>query len=169
MEFVILVDENDQEIGLMEKQEAHEKGLLHRAFSIFIFNSQNELLLQQRASSKYHSPGLWTNTCCSHPRKNESVLDASIRRLNEEMGFQTDLTIKGHLLYKADLVNGLIENEFDYLLVGFSDAQPSINLDEVCAYKYESIAKISEDIKANPELFTEWFKLIVPKLHEYLN
>ena len=127
MEKVILVDKNDRQVGLMEKQEAHIKGLLHRAFSIFIFNTKNELLLQKRATQKYHSGGLWTNTCCSHPRENESTIDAAYRRLNEEMGMICDLKFKFNFIYKAKLDNNLYEHELDHVFFGFSDSTPKIN------------------------------------------
>ena len=130
-DFVVLVDENDNELGVMKKMLAHEKGVLHRAFSVFIFNSKGELLLQQRANHKYHSAGLWTNTCCSHPRPNETIKDAAHRRLFEEMGMVCDLKIIDNFIYKANFDNGLIEHEFDYIIKGFSDAVPAINKDEV--------------------------------------
>ena len=136
LEYVILVDENDRETGLMEKQEAHEKGLLHRAFSIFIFNHKNELLLQQRALHKYHSAGLWTNTCCSHPRAGESIEQAAHRRLQEEMGFDCELYKKTSFIYKAEFENGLTEHEFDHILVGHYDQAIHINPQEVAAYKW---------------------------------
>ncbi len=158
-EQVILVDEKDQEIGLMEKMEAHQKGLLHRAFSVFLFNSQGDLLLQKRASSKYHSPSLWTNTCCSHPRKNESILDAASRRLQEEMGIQAELQKKFSFIYKAELDQGLTEHELDHVITGIFNEDPIINLDEVEDWKYISITELNLDIKLKPENYTEWFKI----------
>lgn len=128
-DFVILVDNNDREIGLMEKMQAHREAVLHRAFSIFIFNSRGEILLQQRAYTKYHTPGLWTNTCCSHPRKGETVADAASRRLFEEMGMICPLEEKFSFIYKADVSQGLIEHEFDHVLIGHSDEKPVINRD----------------------------------------
>lgn len=163
MEEVILVNENDQELGLMEKMEAHEKGLLHRAFSVFIFNDNNELLLQRRAATKYHSGGLWTNTCCSHPRKGESLKEAGKRRLMEEMGFVTDLKPIHSFIYKAELDNDLTEHELDHILIGSFNAAPDLNTDEADDWKYVSIDEIQQDIKSHPEKYTEWFKIIFAK------
>lgn len=162
-DFVILVDENDNDIGVMEKLQAHEQGLLHRAFSVFIFNDQEELLLQQRAISKYHSGGLWTNTCCSHPRPNETVKDAANRRLFEEMGMSCDLQIKTNFIYKTPFDNGLTEHELDYVLIGHTNQHPIINKDEVESYKWESILDIKKDIVSNPNQFTSWFKIALEK------
>src|SRR5690242_3143777 len=134
-EQVILVDEHNNEIGIMDKQEAHEKAVLHRAFSVFIFNSEGKLLLQQRAASKYHSAGLWTNTCCSHPRPGEATLDGAHRRLEEEMGFDTELKEKFHFIYKAPFDNGLTEHELDFIYTGKFEGEPKLNLEEVQAYK----------------------------------
>ena len=159
MEFVILVDENDQPIGRMEKQAAHVTPHLHRAFSIFIFNSKGELLLQQRALSKYHSPGLWTNTCCSHPRDGETLAEATSRRLWEEMGMTCDMHEVYTFIYKAPVGQGLTEHEFDHVWIGQSDNIPQINRDEVESWKYMSLKDLSEDIKLHPELYTEWFKI----------
>ena len=165
-EYVILVDENDQEIGLMEKQEAHEKAVLHRAFSIFIFNQHNELLLQQRALGKYHSAGLWTNTCCSHPRVGESIEQAAHRRLQEEMGFDCDLQIKTSFMYKAAFQNGLTEHEFDHILVGEYNNDIHINMEEVAAYKWVDIEWLKLDLKQNPHQYTAWFSIIAEKFWE---
>jgi len=162
-EQVILVNELDEEIGLMEKLEAHQKGLLHRAFSVFIFNSNNELLLQQRALHKYHSAGLWTNTCCSHPKSGETNLEAANRRLKEEMGFSTDIKLLNSFIYKAEFDNSMIEHEFDYVFTGYFDGTPNINLDEVAHYKWMSIADVKSDIKTNPMLYTAWFKIAIDK------
>jgi isopentenyl-diphosphate delta-isomerase len=158
-EFVILVDEQDQEIGLMEKMEAHEKGVLHRAFSVFVFNNQGQFLLQQRAFSKYHSGGLWTNTCCSHPRKGETVLDAATRRLQEEMGFVVPLDAQFSFIYFRKLDNDLIEHELDHVFFGKFNGIPAINHDEVASYKYVDKEELIEDMKANPTNYTEWFKI----------
>jgi isopentenyl-diphosphate Delta-isomerase len=163
-EYVILVDLFDNEIGVMEKQQAHVEGLLHRAFSVFIFNTKGELLLQQRAKSKYHSPGLWTNACCSHPRKGETILDASNRRLEEEMGLFASLKVVDYLIYKADFDNGLTEHEYDYIVIGTTDNIPQINKDEVESFCYKSVSAIEHEIKSRPEYYTEWFKLIFPKI-----
>lgn len=159
-EKVILVDENDTPIGLMEKMEAHRKALLHRAFSVFIINSKGELLLQQRALDKYHSPGLWTNTCCSHQRDGETNLEAANRRLWEEMGMKTPLKELFSFIYKAPFDNGLTEHELDYVLVGYSDENPNINPTEVAAYQWKDISSIKEDISQFPEKYTAWFKII---------
>lgn len=163
-ETVILVDAFDNEIGVMEKMEAHQKGLLHRAFSVFIFNSKNELLLQRRALSKYHSAGLWTNTCCSHPRPGEETLAAAKRRLMEEMGIEASLNLKTHFTYKTIFENDLIEHEFDYVFFGNAESNPIINLEEVDAYKWESVEKIRANMRKNPEEFTTWFKIAMEKI-----
>lgn len=168
IEQVILVNENDEPLGLMEKLEAHQQGILHRAFSVFLFNSKNEMLLQQRAASKYHCPLLWTNTCCSHPRENESNLAAAERRLNEEMGLKTDLSHAFHFIYKAEFSNGLIEHELDHVFVGISDTPPIINPEEVNDFKYVSCEWITQDIDANPSMYTPWFKIALPRVMEKL-
>lgn len=168
-ENVILVDQNDNPIGLMPKLEAHEKALLHRAFSVFIFNSNNELMLQQRALHKYHSPGLWTNTCCSHQREGESNLEAGKRRLNEEMGFVTPLVEKTSFIYKAPFDNGLTEHELDHIMVGTYNDEPEINKDEVADWKWMSLEAIKKDIKANPNSYTAWFKIIFHKFYKFIN
>ncbi len=159
-EFVVLVDKNDNELGLMEKQQAHVAGLLHRAFSVFIFNTKGELMLQQRAASKYHSPTLWTNTCCSHPRENESYQEAAHRRLIEEMGFDCDLSFKFNFIYKANLDNGLTEHELDYVFVGTYDDEPQLNPAEVMAYRWVEMEDLKKDIVKNPQNYTAWFKII---------
>ena len=159
MEYVVLVNENDTQIGIMEKMAAHIVPRLHRAFSIFIFNSKGELLLQQRAMSKYHSPGLWTNTCCSHPRDGETLEQATTRRLQEEMGMTCDMHEVFTFIYKAPVGLGLIEHEFDHVWFGQSDAEPQINREEVEAWKYMDPLDIAADMKAHPEDYTEWFKI----------
>ena len=159
MEHVILVNEQDQQLGIMEKMAAHIVPRLHRAFSIFIFNSKGELLLQQRALSKYHSPGLWTNTCCSHPRNGETMEQATSRRLMEEMGMTCEMHEVFTFIYKAPVGLGLIEHEYDHVFFGQSDATPIINTDEVESWKYMSLDDISSDMKAHPEQYTEWFKI----------
>lgn len=163
-EFVILVDENDNEVGVMEKLQAHLEGKLHRAFSVFIFNDKDELLLQQRALSKYHSAGLWTNTCCSHPRPNETIKDSANRRLFEEMGLSCELSIKTNFTYKATFDNGLTEHEFDYVLVGHTNQNPVINAEEVENYKWQSITDIKNDMALSPGNYTEWFKIALHNL-----
>jgi isopentenyl-diphosphate delta-isomerase len=161
--YVILVDTQDNELGVMEKLQAHQEGKLHRAFSIFIFNNKNELLLQQRALSKYHSGGLWTNTCCSHPSPNETILDAAQRRLFEEMGISCELKIINHFIYQSDFENGLKEHEFDYIIIGQSNEIPLINKDEVANYKWQTIEEIEKDIILNPTQYTIWFKIALQK------
>ena len=168
IEHVILVDENDQQIGLMEKIEAHEKSLLHRAFSVFIFNEKGELMLQQRAASKYHSPLLWTNTCCSHQRDGETNLVAGRRRLQEEMGFVTDITEVFSFIYKAPFDNGLTEHELDHVMVGKYEASPNVNKEEVEAYKWMQLEDVKKDIEDNPSIYTAWFKIIFEKSYKKL-
>ena len=168
-ENVILVNQLDEEIGLMPKMEAHEKALLHRAFSVFVFNDKNELMLQQRALHKYHSPGLWTNTCCSHQREGESNIQAGKRRLQEEMGFVTDLKEVISFIYKAPFDNGLTEHEFDHVIIGNYNNKPIINPDEVADWKWMSLEAIKVDMNVNPELYTAWFKIIFEKFYEFIN
>lgn len=158
---VVLVDEQDREIGMIDKLEAHQKGLLHRAFSVLVFNSQGSLLLQKRASHKYHTPGLWTNTCCSHPQPGEPVEIAAARRLMEEMGISCELKRIYSFTYKATFENGLIEHELDHVFVGVSDDIPQINKDEVEDFRYSSIEDVTADIHTSPEAYTYWFKRIV--------
>ena len=160
LEYVILVDENDQEIGKMEKQEAHEKGLLHRAFSVFVFNENKELLLQQRALTKYHSAGLWTNTCCSHPRIGETIEQAAHRRLMEEMGFDCDLSTKTSFIYKAAFENGLTEHQFDHVLVGSFNGEINFNPTEVKNFKWINLEELQIDLLQNNQNYTAWFKII---------
>lgn len=165
-EKVILVNEKDEQIGLMNKLEAHEKALLHRAFSVFVFNDKNELMLQQRALDKYHSPGLWTNTCCSHQRDGETSIKAGKRRLQEEMGFVVDLKESISFIYKAPFDNGLTEHEYDHVLLGNYNDKPTINLDEVADWKWMPLEDVKNDILSHPELYTEWFKVIFDKFYE---
>lgn len=167
-EQVILVNEKDEPIGLMGKMEAHEKGLLHRAFSVFVFNSKQEVLLQQRAACKYHSPNLWTNTCCSHPRAGETNQQAGERRLQEEMGLQVPLQEVFSFIYKAPFDNGLTEHEYDHVLIGYSDTQPQINPEEVASWKWLSLEAIKEDILQAPERYTAWFKIIFEEFYHHL-
>ncbi|MEM7087889.1 MAG: isopentenyl-diphosphate Delta-isomerase [Bacteroidota bacterium] len=168
-EQVILVNENDEKIGLMPKMEAHEKGVLHRAFSVFIFNESNQLLLQQRALGKYHSPGLWTNTCCSHQRDGETSLEAGKRRLKEEMGFVAPLRETTSFIYKAPFDNGLTEHELDHILIGNFNGLPQINEDEVASWKWMSLEAVKEDIAVHPEQYTAWFKIIFEKFYQTLS
>ncbi len=168
MSQVILVNEKDEVIGSMDKMQAHEEALLHRAFSIFIFNSDGKILLQQRADEKYHSAGLWTNACCSHPMPGEETKDAATRRLKEELGFTTTLSYKFGFTYKSGYDNGLTEHEYDHVFTGFYDGEIFPNIDEVKDWKYFSLAEIHEMLKENPENFTTWFKIAFPKLESYL-
>ncbi len=164
MEFVVLVDEQDNPIGKMEKQQAHIEGLLHRAFSIFIFNSEKKLLLQKRASSKYHCGGLWTNSCCSHPRENENIQDAANRRLAEEMGMQCSLKPIFTFMYRAEFDNGLIEHEFDHVFFGESDQNPKINPEEVETYRYIAMEDLQQEVKEFPQNFTPWFIIALDRV-----
>ncbi len=159
-ERVILVDERDQPLGTMEKMEAHRQGLLHRAISVFIFNREGRLLLQQRALHKYHSGGLWTNTCCSHPSPGEETSAAAHRRLREEMGLETPLHFAFTFLYHAPFDNGLVEHELDHVFIGRTDQIPTVNPEEVADYRWVSMAEIEREIQADPEAYTAWFKLI---------
>ena len=168
MKEVILVNEFDQPIGVLEKLEAHQKGLLHRAFSIFIFNDSNELMLQRRAFDKYHSGGLWTNTCCSHPDPNEGVLEACHRRLQEEMGFDTELDFVTSFIYRAELDQNLIEHEFDHVYIGKYRDNPVINESEVSEWKFVNLADLENDMKKHPDHYTVWFKIIFSKVKEHL-
>jgi isopentenyl-diphosphate delta-isomerase len=167
-EFVILVDEKDNQLGLMPKMEAHEKAVLHRAFSVFIFNSKGELMLQQRAAHKYHSPLLWTNTCCSHQRDGETNIEAGERRLVEEMGFKTNLKEIFSFVYKAPFDNGLTEHELDHVMVGYFDGLPEINPEEVASFKWMSLEAVNADIKLHPNLYTAWFKIIFKESYSKL-
>ena len=167
-EKVILVNEKDEQIGLMPKLEAHEKAILHRAFSVFILNDKNEIMLQQRACQKYHSPLLWTNTCCSHQREGETNIGAGTRRLFEEMGFETPLKELFHFIYKAPFENGLTEHELDHVMIGYYDAPPKINRDEVENWKWMSIEAVKDDMQQHPEIYTVWFKIIFDEFYHYL-
>ena len=167
-ENVILVNENDEQIGLMPKLEAHEKALLHRAFSVFVLNEQNEIMLQQRAHQKYHSPLLWTNTCCSHQREGETNMEAGSRRLFEEMGFKTQLKELFHFIYKAPFDNGLTEHELDHVMIGYYNENPEINKEEVEAWKWMKIEDVKTDIQKQPEIYTVWFKIIFDEFYHYL-
>jgi len=167
VEYVILVNKNDMPLGTMEKMEAHEKGTLHRAFSVFIFNKHGQLMLQQRALTKYHSPGLWTNTVCSHPRVGEEIHQAAHRRLKEEMGFDCDLKDAFSFLYKADVGQGLREHEFDHVLVGVSDDAPVLNNEEVADWKYIDFEWLTKDIVEHPEKYTVWFRIALIEMQNH--
>lgn len=165
---VILVDEADRPTGTMEKIEVHEKALLHRAFSIFIFNNRGEMLLQQRAAKKYHSAHLWTNACCSHPKPGEDTLQAAAKRLQEEMGFTAELKKAFDFIYKAPFDNGLTEHEFDHVFIGNFNGQIIPNPDEVSDYCFMSMEQIKTSIQLHPEKYTVWFKIAFPKVEDYL-
>lgn len=168
MEQVILVDEQDNELGAMEKMQAHMEGRLHRAISVFIFNTRNEMLLQQRADKKYHSPLLWTNTCCSHPRPGETATDAARRRLQEEMGIACALKEVFSFIYKAPLDNGLTEYEYDHVFKGICDMRPAPDADEIATWKYMSREALYDDVKRYPEHYTAWFKICLDEHHKKL-
>lgn len=157
-EKIVLVDEFDNTIGSMEKLEVHQKGLLHRAFSVFVFNQNHELLIHKRNEKKYHSGGLWTNTCCGHPRPDENVEAAAFRRLEEEMGFSCILEKEFDFIYKASFENGLTEYEFDHVFTGIFNKNPIPNPDEVSDYKWVKWDELMSAIDANPEQYTFWFK-----------
>lgn len=168
MENVILVDENDTPQGVMEKMEAHEKGLLHRAFSVFIFDSEGRMLIHQRAEEKYHSGGLWTNACCSHPRDGETAEMAAHRRMKEEMGFDCELESVFQFIYRAELDQGLTEHELDHVFVGKYEGEIQPDPEEVMDYRYISIEQLDKELKSNPSRFTEWFKIALPELRSSL-
>lgn len=157
----MLVDEQDREVGTMEKMEAHRKGVLHRAFSILVYNSNGELLIQKRAAGKYHSAGLWTNACCSHPRPDEPMSQATARRLSEEMGIIAQPEFDFKFLYRVDLDNELIEHELDHVFTAVSDQVPKANLAEVQDWKYVAISELLIDVSKNPGAYTAWFRLIL--------
>ena len=167
-ENVILVNERDEPLGTMPKLEAHKKGVLHRAFSVFVLNDAGELMLQQRAENKYHSPGLWTNTCCSHQREGEATVEAGKRRLQEEMGFVTDLKVLFSFIYKAAFDNGLTEHEFDYVLLGTYNGVPTVNPAEVAAWKWMTPEAVRHDLDENPQRYTAWFRIIFERFYNHL-
>jgi len=164
MDYVIQVDKNDQFEGIIEKIEAHKKGILHRAVSVLIFNSKGEMLLQKRSVNKYHSGGLWSNAACTHPSPDETTEQASLRRLQEEMGISTDLSHLYSFVYKVNLNNGMIEHEFDHVFIGVTDQKPTLNPEEASAFKYLSIQKIKDEMTDSPANFSAWFKLIFDEL-----
>ena len=166
---VILVDLDNNKVGIEDKIEAHKKSLLHRAFSIFIFNQNKEILLQKRAKNKYHSALLWTNTCCSHQRDGETNIEAGTRRLSEEMGFTTALKEVTTFIYKAPFDNGLTEHEFDHVMTGFYEMDPVINKEEVEAWKWMPVEAIKSDIESNSEIYTAWFKIIFKNFYTHIN
>jgi isopentenyl-diphosphate delta-isomerase len=168
-ERVILVNELNEQIGTMPKMEAHEKAVLHRAFSVFVMNKNGETMLQQRAAHKYHSPILWTNTCCSHQRVGESNIVAGKRRLQEEMGFVTELKELFSFIYKAPFDNGLTEHELDHVMIGYYEGIPIINPDEVANWKWMKPEAVKLDIQLNPDDYTAWFKIIFDKFYHHIN
>lgn len=163
-ENIILVDKNDKKIGIEEKILVHKEGKLHRAFSVFIFNSKEELLLQKRATNKYHSPNLWTNTCCGHPREGEEIIEAARRRLKEEMGFSCLLAEKYSFIYKIKFENNLFEHEYDHVLFGKYNNDPNINPEEASSFKWINLNDLKKDIKNNPADYTYWLKLSLNKV-----
>jgi isopentenyl-diphosphate Delta-isomerase len=169
VEYVILVNNNDQSLGTMEKMEAHEKGVMHRAFSVFVFNTRGEMLLQKRAEEKYHSAGLWSNTACSHPRTDEKTRDAAHRRLREEMGFDCDLEEAFSFIYKAHVGEGLIEHEYDHVFLGHSDEKPDPDPNEVSDWKYVDLDWLMEDVDNHPDEYTVWFRIAVKELKKHLS
>ena len=169
MEQVILVAQDDSQVGVMEKLQAHKEGRLHRAISVFIFNSKGEMLLQQRASGKYHSANLWTNSCCSHPRPGETSKNAAVRRLREEMGMACELTEAFSFVYKAHLDHDLTEHEFDHVFKGVTDDRPEPDASEVAAWKYIALPALEADIHTHPENYTEWFKICLKDWREELH
>jgi isopentenyl-diphosphate delta-isomerase len=172
METVILVNTADQPVGRMEKFEAHQRGLLHRAFSVFLFNERGETLLQQRAAGKYHSPLLWTNSCCSHQREGESNLEAATRRLHEELGIDpsqiSELKDSFHFIYRAEFDNGLTEHELDHVILGQFDGTVTLNTEEVEAVRWISMPDLTREMEANPEQFTAWFQIIFREYQSHL-
>lgn len=166
IENIIIVNASGEAIGTIDKLAAHQTGTLHRAFSVFIFNSKGQLLLQQRALDKYHSGGLWTNTCCSHPRTGEITADAAHRRLQEEMGMNCKLTELFQFSYRHEFENGLIENEYDHVFMGISDEVPVPNKEEVANFRYMDIEQITYDLLENPDLYTPWFKICLEQVVE---
>lgn len=163
---VILVDEYDRVVGTMEKIEVHEKGLLHRAVTVYVFNSRHQLLLQQRAADKYHCGGLWSNTCCGHPYPNEGTRDAAQRRLDEEMGLSCDLVKAFHLSYNLTMDNGLIEHEFGHVFFSISDSLPVLNPEEAQAFRYLSLSQVRDELDRKPEAFSPWFHHTFPRAHK---
>ena len=167
-EQVVLVSEKDEILGVMDKMQAHENGILHRAFSVFLFNDKGEMLLQKRAAGKYHSPNQWTNAVCSHPRLDETYLEAAERRLNEELGIETPLTYRFNFLYKADVGQNLWEHELDHVFTGNFEGEFKLNEEEVSEVRYISIDDLDKEMSANPENFTEWFKIILKEYKQHL-
>ncbi len=166
---VILVNKDDEPVGTMEKMEAHKKGLLHRAFSVFIFNRKGEMLLQRRAMNKYHSGGLWTNACCSHPFPGEETQQGATRRLQEELGFQTPVQKAFEFIYRSEFSNGLAEHEFDHVFTGEYNGAIRANPDEVCDFCFKDIDGIRSSLQSHPDKFTTWFHIAFPKIESWWN
>jgi isopentenyl-diphosphate Delta-isomerase len=164
---VILVNEHDDMVGTMDKLGAHKQGLLHRAFSIFIFNKKGEMLLQQRAFNKYHSGGLWTNACCSHPRPGENTIDAAQRRLKEEMGFATGIEKIFDFTYKAEFENGLVEHEFDHVFAGEYEGKLDVDPEEISDFCYKEVSEIKNMLQTHPQKFTPWFHIAFSRIEEW--
>lgn len=167
-EQVVLVSKKDEILGVMDKMQAHENGILHRAFSVFLFNDKGEMLLQKRAAGKYHSPNQWTNAVCSHPRMGETYMEAAQRRLKEELGIETPITYRFNFLYKADVGQNLWEHELDHVFTGNFEGEFKLNEDEVSEVRYISIDELDKEMSANPENFTEWFKIILKEYKQHL-
>lgn len=165
---VILVNERDEQTGTMGKMAAHRQANLHRAFSVFIFNRKGEMLIQQRALTKYHSGGLWTNACCSHPMPGETVEAAAVRRLREELGFETPLTKAFSFIYQAEFDNGLTEYEFDHVFIGQYEGAIKADPEEVADFAYKTVEEIRQTMEDHPHVYTEWFKIALPRLGEYM-
>ncbi|MBS1596800.1 MAG: isopentenyl-diphosphate Delta-isomerase [Bacteroidetes bacterium] len=165
---VILVDEQDQQVGVMEKMEVHRKGLLHRAFSVFIFNEKGEMLLQQRSMIKYHSPGLWTNACCSHPKPGEDIQMAAQRRLHEELGFVTSIEEIFDFIYKSSFENGLTEYEFDHVFIGIYDGNIEPDQKEVSDFCFKSLDEIKSSLTSQPAKYTAWFHIAFPMVEKWI-
>lgn len=167
-EQVVLVSEKDEILGVMDKMQAHENGILHRAFSVFLFNDKGEMLLQKRAADKYHSPNQWTNAVCSHPRMGETYMEAAQRRLKEELGIETPITYRFNFLYKADVGQNLWEHELDHVFTGNFEGEFKLNEEEVSEVRYISIDELDKEMSTNPENFTEWFKIILKEYKQHL-
>jgi len=167
-EHVVLVSEQDEVLGVMEKMQAHQEGILHRAFSVFLFNEAGEMLLQKRAAGKYHSPNQWTNAVCSHPRIDESYLEGANRRMSEELGIDAELREKFHFIYKADVGQDLWEHELDHVFTGSFSGDVKLNIDEVAEIRYISMEDLDNEMNEHPENFTEWFKIILCEYKHHL-
>ena len=167
-EHVVLVSEQDEVLGVMEKMQAHQEGILHRAFSVFLFNEAGEMLLQKRAAGKYHSPNQWTNAVCSHPRIDESYLEGANRRMSEELGIDAELREKFHFIYKADVGQDLWEHELDHVFTGSFSGDVNLNKDEVAEIRYISMEDLDNEMTEHPENFTEWFKIILGEYKHHL-